>query len=183
MSVRGYSLLYDGFSRGTRLTCLPNSLLSAVSSSSSYGQMTPEGYTARAAGLVKANKQLQYADGSSRGYFEIEFKVSLKVDPTSRKEWSTSPSVRSSSFFIFPSLSAMSSMLSSGESEITTLKTLQPSSLPTSTSRREPSVLLAQLTEETHPLPELLKLQLDFCPTFSNFVLLSLSFRVSLFLT
>jgi len=48
---------------------------SAVSSGSSYGKLTPEGYTARASALVKGNKNLQYADGDKRGYFEIEFKV------------------------------------------------------------------------------------------------------------
>lgn len=46
----------------------------AVSSSSSYGKLDAAGYAKRASDLVKANPNLQFAEGAHRGYFSIEFK-------------------------------------------------------------------------------------------------------------
>ena len=46
----------------------------AVSSPSSYGRnLTPEEYTERAELLVNINRNLQWAEGQYRGYYEIEF--------------------------------------------------------------------------------------------------------------
>lgn len=56
----------------------------AVSSSSSYGNLTSAGYKKRASDLIKANPNLQFAEGKHRGYFDIEF----KRDELNARYWS-----------------------------------------------------------------------------------------------